>query len=51
MAAATDRAMATAEVDIDRTVSAPAARTSAPFGLATVTSIRKSPAVRARMLT
>ena len=44
-AAPADRAMATAEVDMDRTVSCPFARTRTPCGLDSVTSTRKSPTV------
>ena len=49
--APTDSAMATAEVDRERTVSWPSASTRLPSGLVSCTSIWKSPEVRDCMLT
>jgi hypothetical protein len=47
--AATVRAMATADVDIDRTVSSPPANWSPAAGLFRVTDMRKSPETRERI--
>ncbi len=47
--AATDKAMATAEVDMERTVSCPLASSRPAWGLLRVTDIRKSPDTRERI--
>src|SRR5579872_3288986 len=47
--AATDRAMATPDVDRDRTVTCPLASCRPPWGLFRVTAMRKSPETRERI--